>query len=770
MTAAIEAAMLEAHRAGLSVIPLGPGKRPTVKSWAEYQDAQPDELDVVRWGQHADGFAMICGGEQRVQVLDFERAFVEHYWRPFILGLDDDALVIFTNWLNGYDVITPTQGKHVAVHVMGDGDQDGNRPLARDADGRVLAETRGHGGYVVAAPSNGTTHPNGGQWVQNQGSFEQIAWATAEEWSMICAAIATFDAGYASVVAESPPEPVLSPAPGGLSLARIEHPNTWIEGVQLPSIGEILEQAGWKFLGSSRDGRDHYRRPDKDEDEASGNVHNNHLFVHSTNAAPLPHSPSLGNATFDVVDVIGYLTISGYDYRNKTQRTEVFRRYRTPIPQDAHIPVDIPVTPSAWLPDDFWEATPWLSEIRDTAWGNQACPEALFGCVQNSFAVELPNSIRLAATVSGATSPLNIYTTLCGGSGTGKSSILAVARKLLGVRDVSETYRYDVGINSGEGLRTAILIERPRKRGEVRMGPLPHHLGVQVVFDELAALSALASRNGDTSLSYLISAWTGGEGAMCGGFKAGGDYTWPADAVRVCAVFGVQYGVATDLFTGTTEAQGFPGRLMYFGMDHVGPKLVAGEQRPVRDLGLPHYSLAQGREIGVVSFPKRMQQEMIDWDYAGKTEGRAKIDGHLMLVRGRSTEVIALMDNSAHPEDLHWQLAYEVERHGLAQRARVLEAHHDVALAKVRHAGRMDVVRESARRDAWLEERARRLARKVSDADTPLNRRQQKDVFRGSDERHQLADIVEYALARGWVAYADASQSKALTEGVKPIR
>jgi len=202
MGAAIMAAVLDAYRAGLSTIPMRANKRPAISTWKPRIDEQPDELTVRREAQMHDGFAIACGGPTRLQVLDFEGRFTEHI--PELKMRLGSLAAVFESWLDGYMVTTPGGGFHVAVHVEGDGDQDGNTQLAMDGSHQVLVETRGHGGYVVAAPSNGTTHPSGGAWVQRRGSFAEIVWATVEQWQGVCSAISTFDAVAAA--SETPPE------------------------------------------------------------------------------------------------------------------------------------------------------------------------------------------------------------------------------------------------------------------------------------------------------------------------------------------------------------------------------------------------------------------------------------------------------------------------------------------------------------------------------------------------------------------------------------
>jgi hypothetical protein len=765
MTAAIEAAMLDATTEGISVIPLRENKRPAVSSWKQYIDTPADLLQVRSWAKTCEGFAMLCGGPQRIQVLDFEALFMEPiYFHAFVAQMNAAGLgELFASWRNGYMVVTPGGGMHVAVHVAGEGTPPGNIKLAMDAEGNTLVETRGHGGYVVAAPSNGRTHPNGGKWLQAYGQFSEMAWATPEEWDAVCSIISKFDAPAAA--SETPPEALSRPAlPGGVSLSRIEHTASWIDGLKLPMMGEVLEHFGWMYHHSD-DEHDYWTRPGKPvRDGHSAAVNRNgRIAVFSEKCHPVPVSPNGYRTTFDVIDITGCYQLGHLP--NSVDRVELLRRYRQIVPPDHHRPqaVDIPVSDGSWLGDDFWTATEWLERIRETAWGNQTSAEGLLGCVISTYSVSVPSSIRLAPVVSGASSPLNVYATMCGGTGTGKSSILAVSRQLLGVRD-DENHRYGFGLRSGEGLPEAVLMEQRKVKGEQPLGPPPYRRGVQVVIDELATLSAQNSRLGDTSLSYFISAWTGGEGAKVGGFKAGGDRSFPADKVRVSAVFGVQPGVASELFADRAEQQGFPGRLLYFGMDHLGPKLVAGEQVPVARLGLPTYNIDRAREIGLIEFPTAIQQQIIDWDYLGKTQGRALIDGHKMLLRMRTAALLALMDSNAHPSSFHWELAGEVEGHSLAQRDRLVAAHRDVAVSKARAAGVYDAEREKARVGHQIEDRARAVAQFVHGEASPVPWRTARDRMNG-DVRKQIDAIVTHAVARGWVVIQRDGRKRLLAPG-----
>lgn len=761
MSAAIEAAMLEAHQAGLSVIPLRSNKRPAIASWSEYTDAQPDPLLVQMWAKNTEGFAIICGGPTRLQVLDFEGPFIGNGGRSELRGVLDEAGLweTFDDWRMAFLVSTPSGGEHIYVHVMGDGPPPGNAKLAMAADGHTLVETRGQGGYVVGAPSGGDTHPSGEPWRADLGWYKDIPWVTEEEWRGVCAAISQLDAVAAS---ETPPEaPTPTVLPGGVSLSRIEHTNSWIDDVQMPPVEQVLEHMGWTYSHTDAE-HNYWTRPDKDPREGHSATVNRagRLFVFSSNAHPVP--ASAGRQTYDTIDVLGCYQLGHLPSQH--ERVGIIRTFAKHSGQK--VAADSGVSDDGWLSDDFWESREYLAAIRQAAWETQRCPEGFLGTVLSTFATGIPCSIRLEALVGGATSPLNTYVVLVGRSGAGKSSSLAVARRLVGPPPGNDVH-YGVTLRSGEGLISAVRSVPPKTKDNPDPAPL-FLRGIQVVFDEGEALTQQSERSGSTVLSTFCSAWSGLPGAKVGGSKAAGDESFAADRTHVDLVMGLQLGVGAGLFTGQPVRQGFTSRLLCFATDRPGdPSLrKRGEPAP---LGLPYYYPEQAREIGVMTFPASVEERVSAWMYHAQTVGVGPHDGHQMLLRMRVAALLALMDRNAQVDPVHWELAHEIEKHSHATRNRLLAGLTNVDLEQVRAAGRKDVVRESARRDAWIEDRARRLARRVHNADEPLLRRAQKDVFRGSDERKQLDFIVTYAIERGWVAIEPVEGSKALVPGVKPM-
>jgi len=753
MGAAIEAAVLDAHRAGLSTIPMRANKRPAISTWKPRIDELPDELTVRREAQMHDGFAITCGGPTRLQVLDFEGRFTEHI--PELKVRLGSLAPVFESWLDGYMVTTPGGGFHVAVHVEGDGDQDGNTQLAMDGGRQVLVETRGHGGYVVAAPSNGTTHPSGGAWVQRRGSFAEIAWATVEQWRGVCSAISSFDAVAAA--SETPPEALPPTAlPGGVSISRIEHTSSWLDNVRMPPMAVFLENNGWTYSHSDPD-HSYWARPGKDVREGHSATINrsDRLFVFSTSAHPVPSSQPSGQ-TYDVTDLIGCYRFGHLP--TSDERVAIKREFAGLSAQHPPAVRESPAPDSGWLSDDFWDARPWLSAIREAAWAAQRCPEAFLGAVLSTYSVRIPSSIRLEALVGGNESPLNTFVAMVGQTGAGKSGAIGVSRQLCGVTN-SESYHYGKTLRSGEGLVTAVIIPQGKRRDEAPLTPL-YRNGVQIIYDEGNTLAAQNDRTGSTVISNFCTTWSGVAGSMVGGVLAGGEVSYPADAVRVSLIVGIQFGVGGALFTGSVASQGFPGRLLYFAMDRPGDRSLRRRGTP-RVLDLPTYH-PNSRSPITMTFPSSVEDDVSAWDEARQIHGVHPLDGHKMLVRMRTAGLLALMDDAAQVELVHWELAGEIEKHSLATRSRVLAGISELSTQSARAAGRNDMVREAARHQAWVEDRARALAQAVHLS--PLTARQVKDKF-NRDKRQYLSEVVGYALQRNWVVYGTEGQAKLLLPG-----
>lgn len=183
--------------AGVCTIPILPGgnKKPAIQ-WGKYQIQLPVETELSEWfgNGHPYGLALLMGKiSGGMEMTEIEGRAVD---RMSDLGHACDAAGIGDLWnrlLIGYAETSPTGGVHFIYRVTGM-DVPGNKKIASrpataeelevrsDDRIKVLAETRGEGGYVVVAPTDGVCHTSGRPWEKWHGSaYGVVETITAEE-------------------------------------------------------------------------------------------------------------------------------------------------------------------------------------------------------------------------------------------------------------------------------------------------------------------------------------------------------------------------------------------------------------------------------------------------------------------------------------------------------------------------------------------------------------------------------------------------------------
>ena len=182
-------AALDFYDAGVSVIPAKEdGSKAPITSWKQYQVTMADREQIASWfSGAATGIGVITGAVSgNLEMLEMEGRAVNS-------GLLDEERELAHNsglgelWeiiSNGYVEFTPSGGLHWLYRIA-DEPVPGNTKLARrpgeNDTVEVLAETRGEGGFVVTAPSYGSTHPSGRAWQLLKGSPALIPMLSMEE-------------------------------------------------------------------------------------------------------------------------------------------------------------------------------------------------------------------------------------------------------------------------------------------------------------------------------------------------------------------------------------------------------------------------------------------------------------------------------------------------------------------------------------------------------------------------------------------------------------
>ncbi|MDG4790383.1 bifunctional DNA primase/polymerase [Micromonospora sp. WMMD1102] len=271
------------HAAGCAVLPVKAdgSKRPDLAGWTRYQAEQPSAQQMAAWFNDADrtGLGVVCGAiSGGLEMFELEGRAVADGARERLVPAFDAAgvLDVWRRLSKGYAEWTPSGGLHL-LYRLADREVPGNTKVARrpkredeytDEDRAllakhpnkviptVLAETRGEGGFVVVAPSHGTTHDSGKPWQfsgsSTPGAVPTITWAERD---------ALFAAVHAVLDQMPEPEPPTRPAARQAAQSGDRPGDVWAART---GWADILEPHGWKHVWRKGD-MDYWRRPGDDK-------------------------------------------------------------------------------------------------------------------------------------------------------------------------------------------------------------------------------------------------------------------------------------------------------------------------------------------------------------------------------------------------------------------------------------------------------------------------------------------------------------------------
>jgi uncharacterized protein DUF3987/bifunctional DNA primase/polymerase-like protein len=268
-------AALAFTEAGCSVVPaMADGSKAPAGKWHRWQSERPSVEQVTQWlsdGRYG-GFGVVCGAVSGgLEMLELEgRAVAAGIDVAYRDALTDHGLGgVWRRIVAGYAETTPGGGLHVMYRV--DGTPRANTKLAVTAAGDVLIETRGEGGFVIVAPSGGSTHPSGKPWQLAKGGPATIGTITEEERDALHA-VASLLSKAAPL---SPPLPRIWPTPGQ------DRPGDDFNA--RAGWAEILAPHGWTCVRAFGTGAHGWRRPGKDGPGISATTREDGgLYVFST--------------------------------------------------------------------------------------------------------------------------------------------------------------------------------------------------------------------------------------------------------------------------------------------------------------------------------------------------------------------------------------------------------------------------------------------------------------------------------------------------------
>ena len=325
------------------------GEKKPFGAWKQYQTERPTEDQVRAWfsgGYPALG--IVTGAASgNAEMLEFEgravRAGIFEAWGDL---MDASGLGEIKTKLIGWVDFTPSGGIHFHYRIDGrpvpGNTKLAERPattdeLAADPDTKryVLIETRGEGGFVVTAPSNGTTHPSGKPWTRSSGGPRTTPVLTVDEHEALMTACRALDQMPEPAAAE--PNPFANPTSGDSGGDRpgddYNHRGRW---------EDIL--TGWTKVFTAGT-TSHWRRPGKTVGTSATTGRNDadNLYVFSTSTEFDPEKPYSKFAAYTLLEHHG-------DYRAAAKALAA-AGYGN---QKTHTAADAFGTPNPEPPDDPW--------------------------------------------------------------------------------------------------------------------------------------------------------------------------------------------------------------------------------------------------------------------------------------------------------------------------------------------------------------------------------------------------------------------------------
>ncbi|SCL17708.1 Bifunctional DNA primase/polymerase, N-terminal [Micromonospora nigra] len=798
------------HSAGYAVVPIKANgeKRPDGK-WKQYQYEQPTDRQMQEWfgGQRRTGLGLVCGAVSGgLEMFELEgRCVADGAREKLVPALK--AAGVFDVWKRlinggGYAEWSPTGGLHL-LYRLTDREVPGNTPVAQrparedelTADEleirrknpskvfrRVLAETRGEGGFVVVAPSHGTTHGSGLPW--SFAGSAQPGQVPTITWDERVALFAVVHAVLDEMPAPEPPRPRtprqrddIGDRPGDLWAAQTDWP-------------DVLGPHGWQHVYQRGD-MDYWRRPGKNLgwSARTGGRHDG-LYVWTT-SSEFPAEVHISKfRAFAILNHGG----NDSDAASELRRLGFGNDRSRPVaanPAPAPVAVAQPEPPPPVddsdtkptelvrlpnLPQSFWEARPQLGKIRDAAYHVGYSADAVLGAVLARGSAMAHH--KLVFDFGRGAGSLNLFVNLLGPSGFGKTKAVEVAQELIlppsflahvnGEVD-QERFKDSVGLGTGEGMSEVFMGVIDRETGEIhRSGPNKGDPKTEKVraqvrhnaffyIDEGETLSKMMrERQGAIIAPTIRTAWVGG---TLGQTNAREETTRliPKRSYSLGMVIGYQPDVAQDLLA--DSGPGTPQRFLW--LSAVDPHVT--DEAP--DLPAPfRLPLCDGNRQPVTGtitcYPDLRAQ--LRREHLAKVRGEAivaELDAHASLMKCKVAALLAILDDRKHVTEDDWALAGVVWETSCAIRDRLIEFGKQKAAQDHEQRTAVYVDREvrahAAKReaDSNVERIARWIGRRIHEGGSATKGATRKAA--AGRDKPLFEPALLHAVQQGWVVVAD---------------
>ncbi len=357
-------------------------------------------------------------------------------------------------------------------------------------------------------------------------------------------------------------------------------------------------------------------------------------------------------------------------------------------PLPSHLPV---------LPDDFWAARGWLTELRMRARARRASPDAVLGAYLALKSSQIPAGVTVDTTLGTPQTP-GLFAVLVGPSGTGKSVGHSLAQDLCSGPRIAA-----LGLSTGQGLVEAFWGKRRvMDPADPEVKPTDKRVrtsgNAYFYLDEGKALMGQAADGRSITGPVLRAAWSGGD---VGQHNASEDLRRQLDRHTYSLGFtmGLQLGVAAQLLADTDT--GMAQRFLWFSTldpdmpderPDVGPfaSVLVHPVHPdhalvVREWIIDGVQIEPARSAPItvsLAIVAELEARLLAAHRDGLDAERDELDSHEVVNRLKLAGVLAYLDGSNVVTDEVWSLASTLYDTSAAVRDAVLERNQLAALAE----------------------------------------------------------------------------------------
>jgi hypothetical protein len=696
MTATARDIAFAANDAGISVVPPrqdGTKAPSTVDgTWEQFQEHPPSADQLEDWYSDPQrtgvGFVggQVSGG---LELFEFEGRAAGVVGRFMNLACERGLGDLMNLLIDGYSEKTPSGGLHLIYRC----EETGCVKLAKAADGKDLIETKGEGGYMIVAPTNGSVHPTGRSYEQLRGGVDTIPTISPQQRRQLHELAAYFD--------ERPsPEDETPTAPPFTTVGK----DGWVSQV----IAAYNQSTTWAEVLAGRFTHLHHRRSvsywhyegaDNVISATTNATGRDTLIVFSGTAQGAGWHIWEGSGKAPSYDRFSAHVLIETGRHDVDARVEIARRLQTQGcgPRRG---VD-PQTGEVIDDTTFWNV-PILAHIRTCAWAQMASPWAVLGNVLARIICQVPVTVVLPDVIHDYAS-LNLTLALVGPSGSGKGGSTGVARHSV---DIGYPHFDTHTLGSGQGIAHGYGHWDKATKTVIR-----HADSVLFTVEEVDHLVGLAQQNGSTTLAELR--------RFSMGEKLGHLFVDPTRRVEIDAhsyrgavIVSVQPARAGMLLNDADG--GTPQRFLWLPtIDATAPDAEPDRPDPWT------WSIPSADELPAISrFGLRPLPICDTARSAIRNAQRARnrgegdpLDGHRLLTRERVAAALALLRGyyAITPED--WELARTVMAISDATRARVVAT----LAIRARQANEARAHQEADRDEVKENRQDQRVARRLLD-------------------------------------------------------